>query len=299
LEFPYEVSPIGFPRRRLHTSAMYVISCNEEPEQLVSSGRLRADLYGRLRQYTIRMPRLNERIADIPALLTYLAEKPVQMDSNTLKALLMRDYPHNVRDLYRFVRSSHRKKDAPADVMKIDLDDIIENRYIHHSADSSTSELYDAEPSLDLEFKPLRWLYEPKLFNVVEEAAIILSSLEVVGKEALNTRKCAQSYAEIWPTFEKSTPKPIELIHRWVTIVSEISRARKNKKEREDIITIALQTLGKMFQLRFKGDPHRMYTKVRKEFRKQFDTDKSIRAHDAAASLNISDEGYSNLRITR
>lgn len=88
----------------------FIAATNRDPEEAVEAGRLRQDLYYRLRVVPIHVPALRERPEDIPILAKHFlahywerhrrrgAPLPKLTDAAT-KALLSRPWPGNVREL--------------------------------------------------------------------------------------------------------------------------------------------------------------------------------------------------------
>jgi DNA-binding NtrC family response regulator len=80
---------------------------NKDPEQAVSSGQLRGDLYYRLNVFNIHMPPLREHREDIPAIADAMIADMNQkhqrsvtgLDSEMLARLVAHDWPGNVREL--------------------------------------------------------------------------------------------------------------------------------------------------------------------------------------------------------
>jgi DNA-binding NtrC family response regulator len=72
-----------------------------------AEGRFRQDLYYRLEVLTVRVPSLDERKEDIPALVEHLgreAPRRLHYAEDALAALMRRDWPGNVRQLRNFVQ---------------------------------------------------------------------------------------------------------------------------------------------------------------------------------------------------
>lgn len=72
----------------------------------VAEGRFRQDLYYRLEVLTVRVPALNERKEDIPALVEHLsreASRRLRYSEEALAVLMARDWPGNVRQLRNFL----------------------------------------------------------------------------------------------------------------------------------------------------------------------------------------------------
>lgn len=87
--------------------ARILAATNKDLQQAVSEGTFREDLYYRLNVFTIQLPTLRERKADLPALIERLMETiadeyglecpPLQRDAHD--ALLSYSFPGNVREL--------------------------------------------------------------------------------------------------------------------------------------------------------------------------------------------------------
>lgn len=88
-----------------------IAASNVDLETAIAEGTFRADLYFRISTLPIRVPPLRQRREDIPGLLEHFRAKYAQRYSRTvagftarsINALLMHDYPGNVRELERMV----------------------------------------------------------------------------------------------------------------------------------------------------------------------------------------------------
>jgi len=88
-----------------------IAASNVDLETAMAEGTFRADLYFRISTLPIRVPPLRQRREDIPGLLEHFRAKYAQRYSRTvagftarsINALLMHDYPGNVRELERMV----------------------------------------------------------------------------------------------------------------------------------------------------------------------------------------------------
>ena len=99
-----EVRPIGSNDVRT-VSVRFLAASNRDPGNLVESGRLREDLYYRLRSIEIRLPPLRERPEDIPLLARrFLGEVGRSFMPEALEALCGYSWPGNVRELRNVVR---------------------------------------------------------------------------------------------------------------------------------------------------------------------------------------------------
>ncbi len=98
-----------------------VAASNRDMERMVNEGRLRHDFYHRLNVITIRVPRLNERREDIPALAEYYVKefseryqrKLKGFDAVSLQRLCETDWKGNVRELRNTVERSVILSDSP------------------------------------------------------------------------------------------------------------------------------------------------------------------------------------------
>jgi two-component system response regulator AtoC len=102
----HEYYPVGAERPE-RTEARVVSATHRNLEKLVSIGQFREDLYYRLRVVEIRVPRLRDRMGDVPLLAEYLLQKaaaatgsrPLHLAPETSEALMSHDWPGNVREL--------------------------------------------------------------------------------------------------------------------------------------------------------------------------------------------------------
>jgi DNA-binding NtrC family response regulator len=84
-----------------------VAATNKDPQQAVSSGQLRGDLFYRLNVFNIQMPPLRDHASDIPAIAAKMIEDMNQRHScaitgiapELLSRLLKYDWPGNAREL--------------------------------------------------------------------------------------------------------------------------------------------------------------------------------------------------------
>ena len=98
-----EVRPVG-AALPVSIDVRIISTSNRELSELVRAGAFRADLFARLSQWTIRMPRLADRREDIPALITALLERcdggGRALTPDLAEALLLHEWPLNVRGLF-------------------------------------------------------------------------------------------------------------------------------------------------------------------------------------------------------
>ena len=92
----------------------FIAATNEDLHARAADGRFRADLYFRLAQYTITLPPLRERAADIPYLVQRFVDevavelrRPISEVAPEALALLQKhSWPGNVRELRNVVRQA-------------------------------------------------------------------------------------------------------------------------------------------------------------------------------------------------
>src|SRR6266576_1020280 len=110
----------------------FIAATNRDPEEAVSAGALREDLYYRLRVVPIHVPALRERVDDIPLLaehfLTFYwnrhraGEEPVpQLSKAAIWALRAHSWPGNVRELQNVIEHAVVLLEPGADVRPEDI----------------------------------------------------------------------------------------------------------------------------------------------------------------------------------
>ena len=97
------VTPLG-ETRAYAVDVRLVAACQQTLEQLVASGRVRADLAARIAGLTVLVTPLRQRRADIGIFFAhflnrYAAGPPPPVDPRLLECLLLHDWPGNVREL--------------------------------------------------------------------------------------------------------------------------------------------------------------------------------------------------------
>ena len=101
--------------------ARLIAATNRDPAKAVKSGKLREDLYFRLRVFPILLPPLRERSGDVPRLARYfLAELNTKYGTNKklteegLQRLELHSWPGNVRELKHTVHRAYILSDEDA-----------------------------------------------------------------------------------------------------------------------------------------------------------------------------------------
>jgi DNA-binding NtrC family response regulator len=115
-----EFRPLG-STKNLPADFRLIAACNRPPAQAVQEGRLRQDLYFRLKTFEIEVPPLRERREDLPKLTdTFLRHfarqlgRPVpQLAPETLELLRAYPWPGNVRELQNAIEHALVLCDGP------------------------------------------------------------------------------------------------------------------------------------------------------------------------------------------
>ncbi|MEZ4268620.1 MAG: sigma 54-interacting transcriptional regulator [Myxococcota bacterium] len=105
-----EVTPVG-SSKRVAVDVRIVTATNRDLKAEVAAGRFREDLYYRINTIVLRLPRLRERIEDLPMLLEHFAqqvaqergEAPVLFGPGILARLQAHSWPGNIRELRNVV----------------------------------------------------------------------------------------------------------------------------------------------------------------------------------------------------
>ncbi|MFT7624821.1 MAG: DNA-binding NtrC family response regulator [Myxococcota bacterium] len=112
------ITPVGASRGRT-VDVRIVAATNVDLQGAVARGAFRRDLYARLNQWPVRFPALGERRRDIPQLIEHLT-RGARWTPNALEALVVADWPENVRGLANEVqRAATRAGNAEADVIHL------------------------------------------------------------------------------------------------------------------------------------------------------------------------------------
>lgn len=91
--------------KTMRIDARIVAATNAPLEEMIAAGRFRADLFHRLNQFSINLPPLRDRTADIPQLVDHFLAtgqgsfKDRPLSSATLAGMLEYRWPGNVREL--------------------------------------------------------------------------------------------------------------------------------------------------------------------------------------------------------
>jgi len=107
------VRPVG-SEKDIDVDARIIAATNQDPEEAVSEGRLREDLYYRLAQFPLRVPSLRERGDDVLLLAEVFLQNQnqssgieKQFSDEVTDAFKLHDWPGNVRELKNAVVHGH------------------------------------------------------------------------------------------------------------------------------------------------------------------------------------------------
>ena len=88
--------------KKVSVDVRVVAATNQDLEQAVAEGRFRGDLYHRLAQFTLRVPPLRERVADIaPLARHFLAQQDprLSLSPSAIALLEAQPWPGNIREV--------------------------------------------------------------------------------------------------------------------------------------------------------------------------------------------------------
>ena len=96
----------------IQTDVRVIAASNQDLEELVAAGRLRQDLYYRLKVFTIHLPPLRERLDDLPLLVEHfvkvlnrgLGKQIRSVAPETMNLLTRHDWPGNIRELQSAIK---------------------------------------------------------------------------------------------------------------------------------------------------------------------------------------------------
>lgn len=108
------IRPVGSVRE-VAVNVRIIASTNSDPQEAVSKGLLREDLYYRLNVNTLSLPPLRERMEDLPLLSEYFVElfgeklgcPKRRLEPEALEALQRYSWPGNVRELMNVIESAY------------------------------------------------------------------------------------------------------------------------------------------------------------------------------------------------
>ncbi|XYH98780.1 sigma 54-interacting transcriptional regulator [Sorangium sp. So ce1128] len=142
-----EITPLGAAQPE-QVDVRIVAATHRDLDALQQTGAFRADLFARLKEFSITLPPLRERKEDIFSLCVALAGRHGRPDARPSMAfmagLLHYDFPYNVRELEALIKR-WAVTDRGAELDLQDLSDEIRDRMRTYGARSSASQLPAAD----------------------------------------------------------------------------------------------------------------------------------------------------------
>jgi len=131
-----------------------IASCNQDPWELMQTGKLRQDLFFRLAASVIRVPSLRDRMDDLEELVDHFlsyysrkSRKPVHAISEKVLSLLMQyNWPGNIRELKNVIEFAVNISSGPR-IEIHHLPGYIQNRLHYVHEDKFTGELPLSSPN--------------------------------------------------------------------------------------------------------------------------------------------------------
>ncbi len=246
----------------------------------------------------IRIPSLAQHREDIPALLAYIAKKPVRFDERVLRCLLAGSYPYNVRDLFGIVGRARKRTNNVGPVLEIEREDLEENVQNAFAELFESLRLSSSEGQHFFQFEvPFFSAESAKLEFLFEEAALILTSIKlsngnVIERPPSKDYEGSKDDEGIWPAgkIEKGGLTKEECQKRWFALVKRVVQG--NQELRDD----ALDMIGQIFLRRIierkKGSPTDPITKF---FVASYKPESKVKQKDYAKSLDLSEARFSEI----
>lgn len=96
--------------KTIHVDVRIIVATNKDLDQEMKEGRFRKDLFYRLKVFPLHVPKLSERVEDIPLLLDEFMQslcqengfKPIHFTDEVIEVLKKYPWPGNVRELKNF-----------------------------------------------------------------------------------------------------------------------------------------------------------------------------------------------------
>ena len=136
---------IGAERER-QVEVRILAATNRRPEEAIAEGKLRKDLYYRLKVLSVELPPLRERVGDVPLLARHFLEEmirregqPREFSDGAMKALEKHLWPGNARDLRNAIYTAYLLSD-----------DVIEAEHLPRTVTTDDALMGAGGPSLPL-----------------------------------------------------------------------------------------------------------------------------------------------------
>ncbi|ARC84598.1 sensory box protein [Clostridium argentinense CDC 2741] len=144
------IRPLG-SNKIIDIDVRIIATLNEEPEKLISEGKLRKDFYYRLSVLRIDIPPLRERKEDIESLAYYflsyynkiLSKSVKSIDKEVVEKFLQYNWPGNIRELKNVIESAMNMIDDSEILTK----EFFENKIVQYGNDYDNTS-YDGDMPL-------------------------------------------------------------------------------------------------------------------------------------------------------
>ena len=182
--------------KTINVDVRVIVATNKNLPAEIKAGRFREDLYYRLNVFPLHVPRLKDRIQDLPLLVQEFMDqmckengfKPLEFSEQALECLKRYDWPGNVRELKNFVEKMLIMY-AGQKVVPEDLPQEIQQQF-------SDMESYTGRDGRPLDFKAARAEFEKEFLAArLEQYQGNISRLaEAIGLERTYLHRKLKSY---------------------------------------------------------------------------------------------------------
>ena len=187
--------------KTIKVNVRVLAATNKNLEEEIEAGNFRADLFWRLNVVPIHVPKLSDRLEDIPLLVDALMKllvirglHPKEFNPDAYQALMEHHWPGNVRELRNFVeRLAIMCQDATISAAQVRL---FLNSGHNTSAIGSVASI---DPFLSANYKTAKRLFEKEYLQqkLLQNGNNISKTAEQVGLERSHLHKKLKSFAII------------------------------------------------------------------------------------------------------
>ncbi len=182
--------------KTINVDVRVIVATNKNLPAEIKAGRFREDLYYRLNVFPLHVPRLKDRIQDLPLLVQEFMDqmckengfKPLEFSEQALECLKRYDWPGNVRELKNFVEKMLIMY-AGQKVVPEDLPQDVQQQF-------ADMESYTGRDGRPLDFKSARAEFEKEFLAArLEQYQGNISRLaEAIGLERTYLHRKLKSY---------------------------------------------------------------------------------------------------------
>ena len=181
------IRPVGEDHERA-VDVRVVAATNRDLREAIDTGQFRGDLFSRLSAHVVEIPPLRRRRSDILDLVTHLAPGLPPLSADAAEAMLLFDWPYNVRELSQ-VLDACRERAASAPELSLD-----------QLPRSVAAPVRDRTPATGIEPEiPLALLVDPRVAPDRDALVTVL-------------RRCHGRVSDVADFFGKKRPQ----VYRWL-----------------------------------------------------------------------------------